>query len=114
MKKLHVAPSPLSNRIYCGHVLKDGCSWGANQTDVTGEACAAVAQHALEKGGTTMVTANGKPRWEITVRELSPNAEAHLPLWSAAEKRSGAASCWAKFPQTYASKRSSSFKQCSL
>ena len=43
MKKLHVAPSPITNRIYCGHVLKDQMTWAANKTDVTGEACAAVA-----------------------------------------------------------------------
>lgn len=74
MKQLHVAPSPLTNRIYAGYVLNDGCTWGANKTDVTGEACAAVAKHALEKGGKTMVTANGVPKYEITVRELDgPN-----------------------------------------
>ena len=44
MKKLHVVPSPLTNRIYCGHVLEDGLTWGANKQDVTGEACAAVAK----------------------------------------------------------------------
>jgi len=80
MKQLHVAPSPLTNRIYAGYVLNDGCTWGANKTDVTGEACAAVAKHALEKGGKTMVTANGVPKYEITVRELDgPNAEVNAP-----------------------------------
>ena len=73
MRKLHVATSPLSNRIFCGSVLKDGMTWAANKTDVSGEACAAVAQHALAKGGTITVTANGEPKWEITVRELQPN-----------------------------------------
>lgn len=74
MKQLHIAPSPITNRIFCGHVLKDGCTWGANKTDVTGEACAAVALHALARGGTTTVTANGTPRWEISVRELPADA----------------------------------------
>ena len=73
MKQIHVAPSPLTNRIYAGHVLKDGCTWGANKCDVTGEACAAVAKHAIEKGGTAIVTSNGVPAYEITVRELTPN-----------------------------------------
>lgn len=73
MKKLHVAISPLTDRIYCGGVLKDGITWAANKEDVTGEAFAAVAQHALAKGGTAVVTANGEPKWEITVRELQPN-----------------------------------------
>ena len=74
MNKLHVATSPITNRIYCGGVLKDGMTWAANKEDVTGEACAAVAQHAMTRDGTVVVTANGKPRWEITVRELQPNA----------------------------------------
>ncbi len=75
MKKLHVAKSPITNRIYCGGVLKDGVTWAANKEDVTGQACAAVAQHAMERGGEIFVTANGAPKWKITVRELQPNAE---------------------------------------
>lgn len=63
MKKLHVAPIPITNRIYCGHVLKDQMTWAANKTDVTGEACAAV------------ITANGVPAFEITVRDLRPSAD---------------------------------------
>ena len=70
MKQLHVATSPLTNHIYCGHVLKDGCTWGANKTDVTGEACAAVAKHVLTNGEPVTVTKNGVPAYEITVREL--------------------------------------------
>lgn len=70
---LHVAPSPITNTIYVGSVLKDGVTWGRNKTDVTGEACAAVAQHALKQGGTITVRANGTPQWEITVRELGHN-----------------------------------------
>lgn len=69
MKQLHVAASPLTNNIFCGTVLKDGMTWGANKTDVTGEACAAVAQHVLAVGGHITVTSNGKPKWEITVCE---------------------------------------------
>lgn len=74
MKKLHVAPSPITNRIYCGHVLKDQMTWAANKTDVTGEACAAVAKHVLANGHPTVITANGVPAFEITVRDLRPNA----------------------------------------
>ena len=70
MKKLHVAPSPLTNRIFAGSVLKDGMTWGANKTDVTGEACAAVAKHALVAGGEITVTSNGKPAYRITVEKL--------------------------------------------
>ena len=78
MKKLHVAISPITDRIFCGSVLKDGQTWAANKEDVTGEACAAVAMRAMAQGGEMVVTANGEPRWEITVRELQPNAR-HKP-----------------------------------
>lgn len=73
MSTLHVAKSPLNNRIYCGGLLKDAMTWASNKTDVTGEACAAVAQHGIELGGAFLVTANGEPAWEITVRDLRPN-----------------------------------------
>ncbi len=75
MKKLHVAPSPITNRIYCGHVLKDHMTWAANKTDVTGEACAAVAKYVLANGHPIVVTANGVPEFEITVCDLRPNAQ---------------------------------------
>lgn len=68
---LHVAMSYLSNKIYCGSVGKDGRTWLSNQTDVTGEACAAVALHALARDGSVIVTENGKPKYEINVKELS-------------------------------------------
>ena len=68
-KKLHVATSPLTNRIYAGSILKDGQTWAANKTDVTGEACAAVSMHVIANGEPVVVTANGVPKWEITVRE---------------------------------------------
>ena len=76
MKTLHIAKSPITDRIYCGGVLKDGVTWASNKTDVTGQACAAVAQHVLERGSPVLVTANGVPVYEITVRELPPNTEA--------------------------------------
>jgi len=74
MKKLHVGTSPLTNRIFAGHVLKDGMTWAANKTDVTGAACGAVCEHVLANGGPVMVTRNGTPKYEITVRDLEPNA----------------------------------------
>jgi len=74
MKKLHIAPSPISSHIYAGHVLADGMTWGANKCDVTGEACAAVAKHVLKNDGPLVVTSHGVPVYEITVRVLTPNA----------------------------------------
>ena len=51
MRKLHVGTSPLTNRIYAGHVLKDGATWGEGKQDVTGAACGAVCEHVLANGG---------------------------------------------------------------
>ncbi len=70
MKKLHIGTSPITNSIYAGHILKDGMTWASGTTDVTGQACAAVAQHTIAKGGQIVVTANGVPKWEITVRDI--------------------------------------------
>lgn len=72
---MHVATSPLTGRVYCGSVLKGGNTWAANKTDVTGEACAAVAQHVLMAGGKTTVTRNGLPAFELVVREIAPRNE---------------------------------------
>ena len=70
MRKLHVAISPLTNRIFAGHVLKDGLTWGEGKQDVTAAACGAVAEHVKASGASVIVTCNGKPKFEITVREL--------------------------------------------
>lgn len=70
MKNIHVATSPLTNRIYAGTVLKDGRSWGAGKTDVTGSACGAVAEHVIRKGWPVVVNCNGQPKFEISVREI--------------------------------------------
>lgn len=74
MKPLHIATSPLTNTIFCGHVLKDGKTWAANKQDVTINALVAVAQHALAFGKPVVITNNGIPEYEITVRkfEASP------------------------------------------
>ena len=69
---LHVSTSPLTNTIYCGSVLKDGITWGGDKTDVTGEACAAVARHVLANNGPVTVSANGKPLYEISVVKVIP------------------------------------------
>jgi hypothetical protein len=70
MRVLHVAPSPLTNRIFCGHVAKNGRTWLSNKTDVTGEACASVAKHVLQNGSPVVVTENGNEKFRITVEEL--------------------------------------------
>jgi hypothetical protein len=69
-KQLHVGTSPLTNRIFAGSVLKDGITWGSDKQDVTGPACGAVAEHVLANKAPVVVTCNGVPKYEITVREL--------------------------------------------
>jgi hypothetical protein len=70
-KPLHVAISCLSDRIYCGSILKDDITWASNKTDVTGEACGAVAAHVIANKAPVIVTLNGTPKYEITVREIA-------------------------------------------
>lgn len=61
MKRLHVAVSPLTNRIFAGSLLKGGQTWASDKTDVTGEACAAVVMHAIHLGApVVVVTENGR------------------------------------------------------
>lgn len=81
MKPIHVATSPLTSRIYAGHVLKCGYAWASNKQDVTGAACGAVCEHVIAKGGTVEVTLNGEPAFEITVRDLraAPAADTNEP-----------------------------------
>jgi len=70
MKSIHVATSPLTNRIFAGSVLKDGRTWGANKQDVTGKVCGAVCEHVLTIGGPVVVSLNGVPKYEIIVKIL--------------------------------------------
>lgn len=77
MKPLHIATSPLTNRIFAGNVLKCGTAWAANKQDVTGAACGAVCEHVMANGGTVAVSANGKPKFEITVRDVEVAGAQH-------------------------------------
>lgn len=66
---IRVAVSPITNTIYCGRVK--GAMWSGQKYDVTMDALVAVAEHALSFGKPVVITANGKPEFEITVRRLS-------------------------------------------
>lgn len=70
-KQLRVATSPITGTIYAGHLLKCGQVWAANKQDVTMDALVAVAMHVENFGKPVIITANGKPEYEITVRRLS-------------------------------------------
>jgi len=74
-KKLHVGTSPLSNTIFAGGVLKDGWTWASNKTDVTTECLVAVAEHVINFGKPVLITKNGDPEFEITVRKFDPHKE---------------------------------------
>jgi len=54
-RPIHIAASPLTNRIFAGHMLKDGRSWAEGKQDVTGLAIVAVCQHVLESKEPTIV-----------------------------------------------------------
>lgn len=72
LSKLHVATSPLTNRIFAGRTNKAGDAFLSGKQDVTGLACAAVAQYVLNGDAVPLVvTANGVPKYEITVKEVS-------------------------------------------
>ena len=67
-----VANSPLNNTIYAGVLEKrKGRLMWKDKTDVTAEACGAVAEHALKFGAPVIVSVEGVPTWEITVRKLT-------------------------------------------
>ena len=71
MRNLHIAASPLTGTIFCGNVLKDGRTWGANKEDRTIEALVAVAEHALHFGKPVEISsADGIPEYRITVEKL--------------------------------------------
>jgi hypothetical protein len=75
MSELHIAASPLTGTIFCGRVLKDGRTWGANKTDRTVEALVAVAEHALHFKAMTgddivISKPDGTPEYRITVERL--------------------------------------------
>lgn len=79
MKLIHVGTSPLTNRIFAGHVLKDGKTWADNKQDVTGRACGAVCEHVLANGEPVTVMCNGKPKFRITVEDLAPEKSRPQP-----------------------------------
>lgn len=79
MKPIHVGTSPITNRIFAGHVLKDGKAWSAGKQDVTGPACGAVCEHVLANGEPVTVTCNGKPKFRITVEDLDLEKSRPIP-----------------------------------
>jgi len=76
MKTLHIAASPLTGTIFCGTVLKNGYTWGADKQDKTIECLVAAAEHALhfkaKTGEDVLITKlDGTPEFKITVERLT-------------------------------------------
>ena len=71
MKKLHIAASPLTGKIYSGTVKKDGV-WSGDKQDLTIEALVAVAEHTLKFGQPVIISKqDGTPEFKITVERCS-------------------------------------------
>lgn len=71
-KQLHIATSPLTNTIFCGHILKSHRNvWASNKQDVTIESLVAVSEHVLNFGNPVIVSeSDGTPVFEISVKKL--------------------------------------------
>ncbi|EHP91891.1 DUF7446 family protein [Methylorubrum extorquens] len=69
-KPFHVGYSPLTKRIYAGHVAKDGVSWLAGNSDVTTEALLAVVGYIEPGNVSTLMATDGSHSFEITVRRV--------------------------------------------
>lgn len=83
MKAIQLVASLLTKRIYAQ--LLDGAK-DADKRDVTGAACAAVAQHVLAHNGVIIVTCGGEQKYEIIVRNCQSTpavAVSTLPLKAA-------------------------------
>ena len=70
---LRVQLSPLSRKIYVGHINKTGDAWSGEPQDVTSDAIGAVVNY-FGVGNTAIVYENGTPRYEVTVTEIIPAA----------------------------------------
>lgn len=67
-KDLHVALSPLTNKIYCGRINREGTDWVGEKFDVTLEAIGAVAEKVKRDGGGCIIKdKNGKQMYKLIV-----------------------------------------------
>ena len=70
-KKIIVAASPLTGKIYAGHTIKNDRMWGANKQEVTMDCLIATIEHCLKFGSTVQITKpDGTVDFEIDVRDL--------------------------------------------
>lgn len=69
--------SPLTNKIFAGttRTLKDGSVLWNQKTDVTGDACAAVMELAIRKGGQLTLTMGDGSKCLIVCAKLDAAAD---------------------------------------
>lgn len=87
VKNIYISTSPLSNRIFAGHVLKDGITWATGKQDVTNQALASVCDHVSKVGEPVILSYDGKPIYEITVRKISEETRETRPSLDYLEER---------------------------
>lgn len=69
-RPFHVGCSPLTKRIYAGHIDKSGEAWLDGKTDVTTKALLAVIGHIGPGNVTTLRALDGSHAYEIEVRRV--------------------------------------------
>ena len=70
-KQIKVAASPLTGKIYAGHLIKNNTMWGTNKQDVTMDCLIATIEHCLKFGSTVEITkSDGTVEFEIDVKDL--------------------------------------------
>jgi hypothetical protein len=73
MKNLRIACSALSSRIMAGKVCKDGMTFKEGAVDVTSDVLKAVIEKIESdspKTNTIIITRDGKPEYEVSVKRL--------------------------------------------
>ena len=73
MSRLRIQCSPITGTIYAGRINKAGDAWAGEKTDVTSDVLGAVI-HKIGAGNVITVNVNGKPGYEIEVREIAAAA----------------------------------------
>lgn len=73
MSKLRIQCSPITGTIYAGRTNKTGDAWAGEKVDVTSDVLGAVIQK-VGAGNIITVNVNGKPGYEIEVREIAAAA----------------------------------------
>ncbi len=74
---IRVAAAAISGRIFAGRISKDGRNFIGKKIDVASDVWKAVVD-VIEPGHEMTITADGKPRYAISVREIKPDTEEQI------------------------------------